>query len=103
RVVLGIETSCDETSAAVLVGERRRPELASLVILSQDVHKVFGGVVPELASRAHLTALPAVVAHALTEAGVTWSAVDAVVVTQGPGLAGPRPVGARYAKAPAHV
>ena len=55
-VVLGIETSCDETSAAVLVNERRGPELASLVILSQDVHRVFGGVVPELASRAHVEA-----------------------------------------------
>src|SRR6266705_2248062 len=103
EVVLGIETSCDETSAAVLVGERRRPELASLVILSQDVHKVFGGVVPELASRAHLTALPAVVARALTEAGVTWSAVDAVVVTQGPGLAGALLVGVVYAKALAYA
>ena len=67
-VVLGIETSCDETSAAVLVGPA--PELASLVILSQDVHRVFGGVVPELASRAHLTALPRVVDQALAEAGV---------------------------------
>src|SRR6266571_662039 len=69
EVVLGIETSCDETSAAVLVGERRRPELASLVILSQDVHQVFGGVVPELASRAHLAALPAVAERALAYAG----------------------------------
>jgi len=103
EVVLGIETSCDETSAAVLVGEQRRPELASLVILSQDVHKVFGGVVPELASRAHLTALPAVVARALTEAGVTWTAVDAVVVTQGPGLAGALLVGVVYAKALAYA
>src|SRR5256885_4133271 len=67
--MLGIETSCDETSAALLVGERSRPELAGLVILSQDVHRVFGGVVPELASRAHLAALPAVVDRALAEAG----------------------------------
>jgi N6-L-threonylcarbamoyladenine synthase len=52
--ILGIETSCDETSAAVLVRDRGRVEMASLVILSQDVHQVFGGVVPELASRAHL-------------------------------------------------
>src|SRR6266700_1366149 len=88
EVVLGIETSCDETSAAVLVGERRRPELASLVILSQDVHQVFGGRVPELASRAHLAALPAVAERALAEAGVSWSAVDADAVTQGPGLVG---------------
>src|SRR5437764_1124500 len=78
----------EETSAAVLVGERRRPELAGLVILSQDVHRVFGGVVPELASRAHLAALPAVVDRALAEAGISWSAVDAVAVTQGPGLVG---------------
>ncbi len=104
-VVLGIETSCDETSAAVLVGDHsgRAPELASLVILSQDVHRVFGGVVPELASRAHLAALPAVVERALTEAGVGWSAVDAVAVTQGPGLVGALLVGVVYAKALAYA
>jgi N6-L-threonylcarbamoyladenine synthase len=93
-VVLGIETSCDETSAALLVDGR----LASLVILSQDVHKVFGGVVPELASRAHLAALPAVVDRTLTEAGISLSAVDAVAVTAGPGLAGALLVGVVYAK-----
>ena len=85
EVLLGIETSCDETSAAVLVGGGRSgtPELASLIILSQDIHQVFGGVVPELASRAHLAALPAVVERALVEAGVGWHAVDAVAVTAG--------------------
>ncbi len=93
--VLGIETSCDETSAAVLVNG----ELASLVILSQDIHKVFGGVVPELASRAHLAALPAVVDRALTEAGLAPSAIDAVAVTAGPGLAGALLVGVVYGKA----
>ena len=103
EVLLGIETSCDETSAAVLVGERARPELASLVILSQDVHRVFGGVVPELASRAHLAALPAVVDRALAEAGIGWSAVDAVAVTQGPGLVGALLVGVVYAKALAYA
>ncbi|PYP23770.1 MAG: tRNA (adenosine(37)-N6)-threonylcarbamoyltransferase complex transferase subunit TsaD, partial [Gemmatimonadetes bacterium] len=104
-VVLGIETSCDETSAAVLVGYRpgRAPELASLIILSQDVHRVFGGVVPELASRAHLAALPAVVERALGEAGVGWSAVDAVAVTQGPGLVGALLVGVVYGKALAYA
>jgi N6-L-threonylcarbamoyladenine synthase len=103
-VVLGIETSCDETSAAVLVGDRRRrPELAGLAILSQDVHEVFGGVVPELASRAHLAALPAVVDRALAEAGLAWSAVDAVAVTQGPGLVGALLVGVVYAKALAYA
>jgi tRNA N6-adenosine threonylcarbamoyltransferase len=103
EVLLGIETSCDETSAAVLVGERQRPELAGLVILSQDVHQVFGGVVPELASRAHLAALPAVVDRALAEAGLAWSAVDAVAVTQGPGLIGALLVGVVFAKALAYA
>jgi N6-L-threonylcarbamoyladenine synthase len=94
-VVLGIETSCDETSAAVLV----KGELASLVILSQDVHQIFGGVVPELASRAHLAALPAVVDRALAEAGLAPSSIDVVAVTCGPGLAGALLVGVVYAKA----
>lgn len=98
-VVLGIETSCDETSAAVLVREGGRPELASLVILSQDVHQIFGGVVPELASRAHLTALEPVVHQAITEAGVPLSAIDGVAVTAGPGLIGSLLVGVCYAKA----
>jgi N6-L-threonylcarbamoyladenine synthase len=99
EVVLGIETSCDETSAAVLV----KGELASLSILSQDVHQIFGGVVPELASRAHLAALPAVVDRALAEAGLSLSAVDAVAVTAGPGLAGALLVGVVYAKALAYA
>ena len=102
-VILGIETSCDETSAAVLVGEARAIELAGLVILSQDVHRVFGGVVPELASRAHLATLPVVAERALAEAGVGWSAVDAVAVTAGPGLAGALLVGVSYAKAVAYA
>ena len=99
EVVLGIETSCDETSAAVLVSGA----LASLVILSQDVHQIFGGVVPELASRAHLAALPATVDRALVEAGVRVSAVDAVAVTAGPGLVGALLVGVVYAKALAYA
>ena len=99
EVVLGIETSCDETSAAVLV----KGELASLSILSQDVHQIFGGVVPELASRAHLAALPAVVDRALAEAGLSVSAVDAVAVTAGPGLVGALLVGVVYAKALAYA
>lgn len=102
-VVLGIETSCDETSAAVLVGGKRGPELAGLVILSQDIHRVFGGVVPELASRAHLAALPAVVDRAIAEAGVPLSAVDAVAVTAGPGLAGALLVGLVFGKALAYA
>lgn len=103
-VVLGIETSCDETSAAVLVRNGSAPpELASLVILSQDIHQVFGGVVPELASRAHLAALPAVVERALDQAGVAFGAVDAVAVTSGPGLVGALLVGVVYAKSLAYA
>jgi len=102
-VVLGIETSCDETSAALLVRGGQGPELASLVILSQDVHKVFGGVVPELASRAHLTAIRPVVDRALLEAGLPLSAVDGVAVTAGPGLVGSLMVGVCFAKGLAAV
>jgi N6-L-threonylcarbamoyladenine synthase len=102
-VVLGIETSCDETSAAVLIADGARPELASLIILSQDIHRVFGGVVPELASRAHLTALPAVVERALVEAGIGWHAIDSIAVTAGPGLVGSLLVGVTYAKTLAYA
>ena len=103
-VVLGIETSCDETSAAVLVRNGSAPpELASLVILSQDIHQVFGGVVPELASRAHLAALPSVVERALDQAGVAFGAVDAIAVTAGPGLVGALLVGVVYAKSLAYA
>src|SRR3989442_963971 len=97
----------ERSFAGILVGGGRTasppPELASLIILSQDIHKVFGGVVPELASRAHLAALPAVVERALAEAGVSWSAVDAVAVTQGPGLVGALLVGVVYGKALAYA
>ncbi len=95
--VLGIETSCDETSAAVLDGTGDDATLRSLVILSQDVHAIFGGVVPEIASRAHLTAIVPVVERALTEAHA--DAFDAVAVTNAPGLVGALLVGVSYAKA----
>jgi N6-L-threonylcarbamoyladenine synthase len=95
--VLGIETSCDETSAAVLEGTGDDVSLKSLVILSQDVHRIFGGVVPEIASRAHLTAIVPVVKQALNEAEVTG--VDAVAVTNAPGLVGALLVGVSFAKA----
>jgi N6-L-threonylcarbamoyladenine synthase len=98
-VVLGIETSCDETSAAVLVCQEGRAELASLVILSQDVHEIFGGVVPELASRAHLRALTPVVARSLSQAGLPLQTLDAIAVTAGPGLVGSLMVGVSFAKA----
>ncbi len=97
-VVLGIETSCDETSAAVLVRDDHGPELASLVILSQDIHAVFGGVVPELASRAHLRTIVPVVTSALDQAGVTLDSIEAIAVTAGPGLIGSLIVGVSYAK-----
>jgi N6-L-threonylcarbamoyladenine synthase len=98
-VVLGIETSCDETSASVLEGTGDDVRLRSLVILSQDVHRVFGGVVPELASRAHLTSIVPVVRQALADAGVSLGDVDCVAVTHAPGLVGALLVGVSYAKA----
>jgi N6-L-threonylcarbamoyladenine synthase len=97
--ILGIETSCDETSASVLSGAGDQTSLESLVILSQDVHRVFGGVVPEIASRQHLTALVPVVRQALTEAGTGLEAIDAVAVTNAPGLVGALLVGVSFAKA----
>jgi N6-L-threonylcarbamoyladenine synthase len=100
--VLGIETSCDETSAAVLEGQGDDARIRSLVILSQDVHRVFGGVVPELASRAHLTAIVPTVDRALAEAGLSPDELDAVAVTHGPGLVGALLVGVAYGKSLAY-
>ena len=100
--LLGIETSCDETSAAVLTGAGDDTTLESLVILSQDVHRIFGGVVPEIASRHHLTAIVPVVRRALAEAEVGLSDVNAVAVTNAPGLVGALLVGVSFAKALAH-
>jgi N6-L-threonylcarbamoyladenine synthase len=96
--ILGIETSCDETSAAVLRSENGRPTLASVTILSQDVHRVFGGVVPELASRAHVQAMGSVVGRALTDAGIGLPQLGGVAVTAGPGLVGALLVGVMYGK-----
>ncbi|HLB55299.1 MAG TPA: tRNA (adenosine(37)-N6)-threonylcarbamoyltransferase complex transferase subunit TsaD [Gemmatimonadales bacterium] len=98
RHVLGIETSCDETSAAVLRVEEDRTAVRSLVILSQDIHRVFGGVVPELASREHLRTIGPVVERALAEAGVGLSQLDGIAVTAGPGLIGALLVGLMYGK-----
>ncbi|MFL5581551.1 MAG: tRNA (adenosine(37)-N6)-threonylcarbamoyltransferase complex transferase subunit TsaD [Gemmatimonadaceae bacterium] len=98
-IVLGIETSCDETSAAVLEGSGDRVALRSLVILSQDVHRIFGGVVPEIASRAHLTSIVPVVRRALDDAGLAGRAPDAVAVTYAPGLVGALLVGVSFGKA----
>ena len=95
--VLGIETSCDETSAAVLDGSGDDVSLRSLVILSQDVHRIFGGVVPEIASRAHLTAIVPVVERAIADAEA--GGLDAIAVTNAPGLVGALLVGVSYATA----
>lgn len=96
--VLGIETSCDETSASVLSGSGNAVRLESLVILSQDVHRIFGGVVPEIASRQHLTSILPVIDQALRDAGVTLSDLDAIAVTNAPGLVGALLVGVAAAK-----
>ncbi len=100
--VLAIETSCDETSASVVEGTGDDVHLRSLVILSQDVHRIFGGVVPEIASRAHLTAIVPVVRRALQDAAVQLSDIDVVAVTHAPGLVGALLVGVSYAKALAY-
>jgi tRNA N6-adenosine threonylcarbamoyltransferase len=98
ELILGIETSCDETSAALLTSEPGRPTLRSVVILSQDVHEVFGGVVPELASREHVRTIEPVVARALADAGAGFADLDAIAVTAGPGLIGALLVGVMYGK-----
>ncbi len=97
KVVLGIETSCDETAAAVLVDGRR--VLSSVVASQDDVHAPYGGVVPELASRRHIEVIVPVVERALAEAGVRLVDLDGIAVTQGPGLVGSLLVGCSLAKA----
>ena len=95
--ILGIETSCDETGAAVV---RSGQEILSNVVASQiATHQPYGGVVPELASREHLRAIVPVVRQALAEAKRTYESLDAIAVTQGPGLAGALLVGISFAKA----
>ena len=101
--VLGIETSCDETAAAVVAstGDPRKPwQMLSNVIASQvDIHREWGGVVPEIASRQHLRDICGVVDRAVADAGIALDDVDAVAVTQGPGLVGSLLVGISFAKA----
>jgi N6-L-threonylcarbamoyladenine synthase len=103
--ILGIETSCDETAAAVVTttGDDARPWLLhSNVIASQtEVHREWGGVVPELASRQHVRDICGVVERALSDAQSTWADLDALAVTQGPGLVGSLLVGVSFAKAAA--
>ena len=100
-LILGIESSCDETAAAVV--ERGSRPLSNVVASQIAIHSPYGGVVPELASREHLRAIVPVVDAALREAGVASSDVDAIAVTEGPGLAGALLVGIGYAKALAYA
>jgi N6-L-threonylcarbamoyladenine synthase len=94
--ILGIETSCDETAASVVIDGRT---IASSVVASQiDLHAQYGGVFPELASRAHAESIGAIVEQAMVDSGVGYDSIDAVAVTRGPGLVGSLMVGINYAK-----
>lgn len=95
--IIGIESSCDETACAIV--EDRKKILSSVVASQIDVHKEFGGVVPEVASRIHVENISGVIERALKEAGCTMEDVDAVAVTAGPGLAGCLHVGVQAGKA----
>ena len=95
KIILGIESSCDDTSAAILVGDQIRAN----IVASQAIHESFGGVVPELASRAHQENIIPVVQAALHQAQVELKDLDAIAFTQGPGLMGSLTVGTSFAKA----
>src|SRR6476646_3411087 len=101
-LILGIETSCDETSAAVVeeTGDAAKPwTIRSNIVASQvAIHREWGGVVPELASRQHIRDICGVVERALAQAETTWRDLGAVAVTQGPGLVGSLLVGVAFAK-----
>ena len=103
--VLGIETSCDETAAAIVerTDDFERPwEMRSSVVASQvEIHREWGGVVPELASRQHVRDICGVVERALADGNASWQDLDALAVTQGPGLVGSLLVGVSFAKAAA--
>jgi N6-L-threonylcarbamoyladenine synthase len=100
RLILGIETSCDETSAAILSHEQGTGTTTVLanVVASQLIHSSYGGVVPELASREHLRAILPVTREAMARAGITYADLAAIAVTAGPGLAGALLVGITFAK-----
>ena len=102
--ILGIESSCDETSASVVeMGEGIRAIRSNIVASQIEVHRVYGGVVPEIASRAHIEAISNITYQALTEAGVTLSEIDAIAVTAFPGLIGALLVGVNFAKSLAYA
>ena len=95
-IILGIESSCDETACAIV---KNKKEVLSSVVASQiDVHKEFGGVVPEVASRIHVENISMVIDQALKKAGLTMDDIDSVAVTQGPGLVGCLHIGLQAAK-----
>ena len=101
-LVLGIETSCDETAAAVVEDDGHRWSIRSNIVASQAaIHREWGGVVPELASRQHIRDICGVVERALADGGAAWDGIDALAVTQGPGLVGSLLVGVSFAKAAA--
>ena len=98
--ILAFESSCDETSAAIVVREGERFTVKSNIIASQvDTHRLYGGVVPEIASRAHIEAISSITYEAFKEAGMTMDDIDAVAVTANPGLIGALLVGVNFAKA----
>ena len=99
--ILGIETSCDETAASVLAADGT--VLSNIITSQHAVHRRFGGVVPELASRAHIESIEEVSLEAVQQSSLTWSDLTGIAVTQGPGLAGALLVGVNYAKALAYV
>lgn len=99
--ILGIETSCDETAASVLAAEGA--VLSNIITSQHAVHRRFGGVVPELASRAHIESIEVVSSEALQQAGLAWADLTGIAVTQGPGLAGALLVGVNYAKSLAYA
>ncbi len=100
-IVLGIETSCDETAAALVTDDRR--VLAERLASQHDEHRAFGGVVPEIAARSHVERLDGLIAGAMSDAGLGWAEIDAVAATAGPGLIGGVMVGLVEAKAIAAV
>ena len=99
--ILGIETSCDETAASVLATDGA--VLSNIITSQHAVHRRFGGIVPELASRAHIESIEVVSSEALQQAGLAWTDLTGIAVTQGPGLAGALLVGVNYAKALAYA
>jgi N6-L-threonylcarbamoyladenine synthase len=100
-IILGLETSCDETAAALVDGEGR--VLASIVASQHDLHGRYGGVVPELAARRHIERIETVVRDAMQAAAASWTDLSAVAVTQGPGLAGALVTGVSFGKAVAYA